>query len=247
VFEMNQPPRKKSPRAPAIALAEAIERAQRIYDKESRHATSLDTVAAHIGYKDATSGAALTAIAALGYYGLVERPQESMMAVTKDFESFKFVPNEEVRRSFILKWLKSPALFQELLDKYEASLPSDATLKFDLIQRGFNPSKADSTVSVFRQSVDYARYYERQQLQQEYDEHDDAPLAANTKPVEHKPVSDLVSPRSVVAATADHDRIPVRLSGGRKAWLEIPSPFYEGDKQRLKSQIDLLMTDDELG
>jgi hypothetical protein len=34
------------------------------------------------------------------------------------------------------------------------------------------------------------------------------------------------------------------LSEGRKAWLVIPTPFYEADKLRLKAQIDLLLTED---
>jgi hypothetical protein len=42
-----------------------------------------------------------------------------------------------------------------------------------------------------------------------------------------------------------HDRIPVRLAGGRRAWLLIPHEFREADKTRLKAQIDLLLTEDE--
>jgi hypothetical protein len=38
----------------------------------------------------------------------------------------------------------------------------------------------------------------------------------------------------------------VRLDQSRRAWLEIPTPFYEADKKRLKAQIDLLLTDDEI-
>jgi len=37
----------------------------------------------------------------------------------------------------------------------------------------------------------------------------------------------------------------VRLAGGRRAWIEIPTPFYLSDKRRIKAQIDLLLTDDE--
>jgi hypothetical protein len=44
---------------------------------------------------------------------------------------------------------------------------------------------------------------------------------------------------------AGTDSIPVRLSGGRKAWLAIPTPFYADDKLRLKAQIDLLLAQDE--
>ncbi|MEY4210523.1 MAG: hypothetical protein RLZ92_903, partial [Pseudomonadota bacterium] len=41
------------------------------------------------------------------------------------------------------------------------------------------------------------------------------------------------------------DKIPVRLFGGRRAWLHIPTPFYEADKSRLKAQIDLLITEED--
>jgi hypothetical protein len=41
------------------------------------------------------------------------------------------------------------------------------------------------------------------------------------------------------------DRIPIRLAGGRRAWIEIPSPFFSADRERLKKHIDLLLTDDE--
>jgi hypothetical protein len=36
----------------------------------------------------------------------------------------------------------------------------------------------------------------------------------------------------------------VLLPGGRKAWLIVPTPFYEADKARLKAQIDLLLAED---
>jgi hypothetical protein len=40
------------------------------------------------------------------------------------------------------------------------------------------------------------------------------------------------------------DLIPVRLPQGRRAFLQIPTPFYESDKLRLINQINLLLTDD---
>jgi hypothetical protein len=49
----------------------------------------------------------------------------------------------------------------------------------------------------------------------------------------------------VLVTSNDVDRIPVRLAGGRRAWIEIPMPFYEADKDRLKKQIDLLLTNDD--
>ncbi|MDL2339502.1 MAG: hypothetical protein QFE16_16840, partial [Pseudomonadota bacterium] len=48
-----------------------------------------------------------------------------------------------------------------------------------------------------------------------------------------------------VADLGEYDRIPVRLPGARRAWLFIPTPFFSSDKQRIKAQIDLLLTEDE--
>ena len=45
-------PRKKSPRAPTMALDEALERAMKAYDKERLHAAPTNVVAQNLGYKD---------------------------------------------------------------------------------------------------------------------------------------------------------------------------------------------------
>jgi hypothetical protein len=41
------------------------------------------------------------------------------------------------------------------------------------------------------------------------------------------------------------DRIPIRLHGGRKAYLEIPTPMYEKDKQIIIRQVELLLADED--
>ena len=153
---MNTILRKKSPRAPSISLDDAIEKAGKIYDKDRCHAAPIDGVAQHIGYKNAGNGAALSALASLKYYGLIDRPKEGMAAVSKQYEAFRFAPNETIKHELITKWLKAPPVFAELLGKYTEGLPSDKTLIFDLIQNGFAPGPAESCVQIFRKSVDFA-------------------------------------------------------------------------------------------
>lgn len=244
-------PRKKSPRAPSMALEEAIDKACKIYDRERCHAAPVEGVAQHMGYKSAANGAALSALASLKYYGLLERPREGMVAVSKDVESFRFAPSEMIKRGLITKWLKSPPVFADLLEKYTETLPSDATLKFELIQRGFAPAAADQCLQVFRRSVDYANYFEQPQPDPEAigtsegksaNLENDAvlPTAESQTPTYPQPL-----PAIPTTPSDDVDRIPIRLAGGRRAWIEIPTPFYEADKERLKRQIDLLLTDDE--
>lgn len=40
-------------------------------------------------------------------------------------------------------------------------------------------------------------------------------------------------------------RYPIRLAGGRMAWIEVPDPFYEADKKRLQAQLAIIGTVDE--
>jgi hypothetical protein len=40
-------------------------------------------------------------------------------------------------------------------------------------------------------------------------------------------------------------RYPIRLAGGRMAWIDVPDPFYEADKNRLRAQLEIIGTVDE--
>ena len=243
---MSEPVRKKSPRAPSIALGEAIDRVSRVYEKEKRHPTPTEVVAQDMGYKGANNGTALAALASLRYYGLLERPEEGKLAVSKDFESFQYAPDESVKRTILLKWLRTPPIFADLIDRYPGGFPSDANLRFELMNRKFSPSAAESVITVFRRSAEFVGFDGSK-------EPAEAPVApeAPSDPAIWKPSreSAATSRASSPLASADiegegDDKIPVRLSGGRKAWLIIPSPFYEADKARLKAQIDLLLSEE---
>lgn len=259
---MADSPRKKSPRAPSTPLDEALDRALKAYDKERLHPAPTDVVAQNLGYKGASSGTALAAMASLRYYGLLERPRDGFLGVSKEVEAYKFAPSEELKRSLLLGFLRRPALFAELLDKYASGLPSDANMKYDLIQRGFLPATASSLVQVFRRSVEFAGFFD-------YDEEsapDDAVATEESigmEPAKGAAQTDtlpfstdhavavrshkVTTPHSgtLVSDESEHDRIPVRLPGGRRAWLWIPTPFFAADKQRIKAQIDLLLTEDD--
>jgi len=246
---MELEPRKRSPRAPSTPLQEAIERTLKIYDKERRHPTPINVIAQDMGYKNANNGAALSTIASLRQYGLLDRHQEGVLAVVKELEDYKFTPDNNLQHELIIKWLRTPSLFAELLDKYEGGLPSDGNIKFDLIQKGFNPTTADACGLVFRQSVEYARYYEKTSAVPGSDsDFSGQPQKMIAKPLTEPQLENIEQAsenKEAMQPAADYDRIPVRLSNSRRAWLEIPSPFYAADKIRLKAQIDLILTDDE--
>lgn len=246
---MENAPRSRSPRAPSFALDDAIAKAIKIYEKERRHAAPSEVVAQDMGYKNANSGSALSALASLRYYGLLDRVQEGKYAVSKEVEDFQFAPSEALRQSHISGWLRRPAVFSDLLEQYSSGLPSDATLRFTLIQKGFTPEAASAVLSIFKRSVEFARVFEGESAppavssdDSEVDEKE-ATAEQGRQPILEEEASVKAAPSQV--SDPVNDRIPVRLSGGRRAWLEIPSPFFAADKKRLKAQIDLLLTEDE--
>ncbi len=244
---MNEAIRKKSPRAPSIPLGEAIERALRVYEKEKRYPAPTEVVAQGMGYKSANNGTALGALASLRYFGLLEKPEDGKLAVSKDVENYQYAPDPKIKSELLLKWLRAPSIFADLLDRYPGGLPSDANLRFDLINRGFSPAAADSTISVFRRSAEFAGYNASQRDESnQADRQAGEALALETGvvPAASSIVGSSKPPLQSEFSVDETDTIPVRLSEGRKAWLVIPTPFYEADKLRLKAQIDLLLTED---
>lgn len=254
---MIAPMRKKSPRAPSVALDDAIEKTAKAYARDRLHAAPTDVVAQHLGYKSANNGAALQALASLRYYGLMERPSEGMMAVSKSYESYQYAPDDELRRRLSVRWLETPPVFAELLTKYANGLPSDATLRHELItERGFIPSAAETLIAVLKRSVDFVGYFDHEQNQveesdaalSEEDAHvvppSLAPPEGRTQPSLPATRQQATEPLSIHGA-GDLDQIPIRLSGGRRVWLVVPTPFFEADKARIKAHVDLLLTDDE--
>lgn len=234
--------RKKSPRAPSVPLPDAIERAFRVYDKERRHAVPVDIVAQDIGYKSANNGAALSTLASLRYFGLLDRLPGGKLSVTKEVEDYRFTPANDLKQQIQLKWLRSPPIFADLLDKFQDGLPSDAVLRFELIQRGFTPSAAESALDTFKRSVEFVNpFQQREDLRNSESRDAGSNRLDQDQPEQSREVGQqgLAEPKPLV------DRIPIRLSGGRRAFLEIPDPFFSADKDRIKAQVDLLLAQDE--
>lgn len=244
--------RKKSPKAPSLSLGEAIAKVGAIYNSEKRHAVATEIVAKDLGYKNAANGAAVRTLAAIKGYGLLISPKPGLLAVAKEVEDYLFCPDEKMKREIVRQWLVTPKIYRNLLDKFPRNLPSEAALKYELIQIGFTPSGADECVKNFLDSINFANYYDENGTENPQDLHDELDdsqpdLQDNKKgsgPVGRQS-SHYQTQISPVVAKSEIDRIPIRLGGGRRAWLEIPVPFYEADKIILKAHIDLIVTDNE--
>ena len=153
-------------------------------------------------------------------------------------------------RAYLRPFLAAEPLFAELLDRYSAVLPYDGNLRYELIQRDFLPSTAEGLVGIFRRSAEFAQTFDQrpngEPMPQPIEVDDETGAAAQS--VKSDPVANYRAQPQMddqMREGSGHDRIPVRLAGGRRAWLLIPHEFREADKTRLKAQIDLLLTEDE--
>ena len=236
--------RSRSPRCPSFSLSEALARADQLYTKENKHFVAPDVAAQGLGYKDANGGAAKTMIASLSYYGLLRRNTEGKIAISPDYEKYKFAPSEEIKTQFLNTWMRSPKVFSELLEKYHDNLPSDSALKYELIEAGFKPDSADDAASVFRDSLNFVKQYGLtsqvrvgSDIEAEVD-HEPPPQTATMPNRSNQPAI-------TVPAGEDVKSITVFLPRKREAMLLIPRPFFEKDKELIKRQLDALLTDDE--
>ena len=249
----------KSPRAPQLDMETALDRAMALYDREQLAEVPTEVAAKDLGYKSANNGAAMSTFATMRYFGLVERSSPGKLRVTRDVRRYRHAPDETLRAQLRSEWLAKPPVFSDLLEKYPDGLPSDATVRFYLIEElGFRPGLAETVLEVFKRSVAFVGADGLPDLTDSSSSvSEDVETEGQASPTETPDViaragpslsqAHGVSPLSSASPSqvaVDQEVIPIRLSGGRRAWIALPTDFYERDKDVLKRQIDLVMTDD---
>lgn len=115
-------------------------------------------------------------------------------------------------------------------------LPSDSTLTNYLIrEKNFNHKVVPHFLRNFRESLNFVKSHliegERSIIG-----------AVTTEEFKEEPSERLSMGEIAEGEIVD---IPIRLPGGRKARLIIPTPFYETDKRHLIKQIEIIVTDEE--
>jgi hypothetical protein len=154
-----QKTRSRSPSYPGIDLRVAIERAEALYEKEGRHSVPSEVILEDWGYKPG-SGGGLVTLAALKKFGLLEDEgaRGTRRARLTDL-AIRIIhaptPGEEQR--LIREAALTPSLHAELWKKYDGSLPSDKTIKNDLVvERHFTPRGVREFIPQFRETMRFA-------------------------------------------------------------------------------------------
>lgn len=249
----------RSPNYPQYPIQWAIENGLTLLEKERLHPVPLDVIAKNLGYKDANNGAARRALAILKAFGMVQKAAGGKLQVRSDVQRFKLTPNDHDKAIYLKQWLKKPLLYSKLLEKYKDNLPSDRALVFELVdEHGFNESAAQNAIEVFRASLDYVEQMtggvssvEEDEQEEDFDEQDQQPNGSvQSASPQSPPEPNLIAqqrphPFQSQPTYSEGVRYPIRLAGGRMAWIEVPDPFFEADKKRLQAQLAIIGTVDE--
>ena len=145
----------RSPSYPAFDLNEAITKAKAVYENERRSATTAEVLASHMGYSAAV-GPGGRAVSALRQYGLIEETSGKYRLSDIGYRLIHFDHDSDEWRTAVSDAARRPTLFRELLDEYPDGLPSDATLRNDLLRREFNPASIADVVTIFRNTMSLA-------------------------------------------------------------------------------------------
>lgn len=228
--------RSRSPGYPGIPLDVAIQRARRLYDKEHRNPAPIAVIVGHWGYTPGTSSANVS-IASLKRYGLLtdQGSGEARLARLTDLAIDILLnpePQESVRMAALM-----PAIHHALYEKYGYALPSDASLKHELIMaRGFTESGAEDFIGVFRKTLSFAQLDSVPAVADLEAPSGEAVALAESSPVATKELRAESSGLPPVAGTA----FPIPLPGGIAVSVSGPFPISEDAWQQLLRVLEVM-------
>lgn len=147
----------RSPNYPFIPLDVALERARVIWREEGKNPVAPATAVSHWGYSEKSSGGRQT-VGALRAFGLIEGRGTENLRLTPLAQSILVSePGAGVWRDQVHKAALTPPLHQEIWQKYEGNLPSDANLRYSLVMdRGFTEAAAGDFITELRRTFDFA-------------------------------------------------------------------------------------------
>lgn len=142
----------RSPRYPSVSLREAVNMAKLLYEKE-RKALVPRAVAVKAWSYNRLHGRSLTMLASVAQYGLLRRQSGSVGISDDAFVILKAPRHSSERKEVLEKCSKTPNIFDEILQQHTRGLPSNDTLEWDLKQRGFTDSAAETVIECLRDTI----------------------------------------------------------------------------------------------
>lgn len=221
----------RSPNYPAFDLTVALEKSRVIYDEDKRTATTPEVIAGHLGYKH-TDGPGGRALSCLRQYGLLEESAGKLKVSDLAF-NLLHLPNEDRNKAVLLKQAAlRPNLYRALHEDYPDGIPSDPTLRSNLLNRGFNPDSIEGVIADFKTTLDIAKVYNGLHNEGEDESIMQTPLPATPEtPNVHKPSIPL-------ADTPTTKAYALAFEGEGKAVLTLTGSYTTEDLDDLKAYLD---------
>ena len=226
---------------PSIGLPEAIQRARAIFQKSGKAPTTEAAIVTEWGFSGVhgTSGRLLSA---LRQYGLLEKRDDSLMALTRRALTILLEPSESVERSeAIKKAAQEPTMFTEIAEAFPDGIPSNEGLVLRLVRDpnwGFSPKGAEQLVAVLRETLDLVGAPDGRYSTEGDggDVHEGDPLAPHERDNPLKNQERREMPSTSEVAKKDWD-LTIPLVEGGQAILRVPIPVTDEDFDMLKSVI----------
>ena len=233
---------------PGISLEEAIGRAETFLNEEHFNQVPAVTALEHWGYgKKSSSGQRV--LAALNHYGLFEQSGQGSGRKVRLSGRGKVLLLKEQNDP---EWIEScrdaalaPTIHRKLWDKWSehGQLPSDKTIRWELMQMGFNPKTIQSFSRTFRATLEFANLLDdgvRDTPSGGSDASDlrePEPDAPAEEPESSPRTADRPMPSTDAVTTKDWD-LDIPLVSGGQAVLRIPIPLSETDFELVKAVVN---------
>jgi len=226
--------KQRSPKYPIISLKNALEKAQKIWDKAARHEVPIQSLADYWEISK-TSSSLIGYSAALVKYGLLEylsgQGRDKQVRLTQlAIEAINHPVGSKERESALKKAALNPEIYKEIWEKYQGQLPDDSVIKpYLLIQKHFNNSYVNGFLADFRESISVANL--------------DSSDISSIRPLSEASVVTTTSqPNSNLNIVKSSDstvirELPIPLDGGLSA--RIPYPISEEDFKILLETLEL--------
>jgi hypothetical protein len=155
-MKKDQKPRHRSPNYPSMGLRLAVAKIDALYTADGLAPSPKSAALKHIGYEKFHSEAA-RALSALKSYGLIEETVDRVKLTQRGIDIVARPEGDSRRQIAIREAAFGPEIYRELAAQYQPKLPSDASLKADLIAiRKFNPSAVDGFLMDFKDTLEFA-------------------------------------------------------------------------------------------
>lgn len=158
--------KERSPTYPVIDLREAINRTRMLFDKEGKNPVPRLLAVKDMGYKS-LSGRALQILSSLYQYGLIIRERGNARISDEAFTILNAPEGSPDKAKALADCSLKPTVFQELYNEFRDELPSDDNLMWQLRQRGFAKIAAETIISCYKETIEYAKPEQKEYIAEE--------------------------------------------------------------------------------